>query len=207
MSLKRTDLALWSLDARRRTDHLPARRGEVLQRAAGNGRLRAAQGADRRAAGQAARRSSLRGSTRPTTWRTGRTATVRNAELGQLLRFYLGRAVRHGTMRAGCGGRGRMAAGKPRPRQVPAAVHPDRPHLRPVRARGRAPRPTAGSSITGSGANLIEELLEAMPTDAVLAAEAAAMSTSPTMSTAGRHRCHELAEAAFRAPDRRSRDP
>ena len=33
------------------------------------------------------------------------------------------------------------------------------------------------------GRDLIEELLEAIPTDAVLAAEAAAMSISPTMST------------------------
>ena len=98
MSLKRTDLALWSLDARRRL--ITCRLVEVkcyssLPGTGGYEQLK------ERIAGQLANSEEILASRfDPAHGLADRPdRTVRNAELGQLLRFYLGRAVRHGTMR------------------------------------------------------------------------------------------------------------
>ena len=102
VSLKRTDLALWNLDARRRL--ITCRLVEVkcyssLPGAVGYEQLK------ERIAGQlgnseeilAARFDPAHGlADRPD-------RTVRNAELGQLLRFYLGRADQARHHAPGCG--------------------------------------------------------------------------------------------------------
>ena len=204
VSLKRTDLALWSLDARRRL--ITCRLVEVkcyssLPGAVGYEQLK------ERIAGQlenseeilAARFDPARGlADRPD-------RTVRNAELGQLLRFYLGRAIRHGTMHPDAAREaewllGNLDRGKYQIRFTRTGLIFD------LAGEGMSSEVDGGVEYHRIGRNLIEELLEAIPTDAVLAAETAAMSTSPTMSTLDAS-LPRLAKAAFRALDRDHQTP
>ena len=98
VSLQRTDLALWSLDAAAPGDHLPPRRGEVLQRLRGDSGF--SQLRERIAAQLRTSESVLAARFDPAAGISDRPdRTVRNAELAGLLRFYLGRAVRHHVMR------------------------------------------------------------------------------------------------------------
>jgi hypothetical protein len=204
VSLKRTDLALWSLDAQRRL--ITCRLVEVkcyssLPGAVGYEQLK------ERIAGQL--RSSeeiLAARFDPAHDLADRPdRTVRNAELGQLLRFYLGRAIRHGTMRPDAAREaewllGNLDRGKYQIRFTRTGLIFD------MAGEGMSSEADGGVEYHRIGRNLIEELLEAIPTDAVLAAEVKAISTSPTMSTLDAS-LPRLAEAAFRAPDRDHETP
>lgn len=204
VSLQRTDLALWSLDARRRS--ITCRLVEVkcyssLPGAVGYEQLK------ERIAGQL--RSSediLAARFDPAHDLTDRPdRTVRNAELGQLLRFYLGRAIRHGTMRQDAAGEaewllGNLDRGKYQMRFTRTGLIFD------LAGEGTSSEADDGVEYHRIGRDLIEELLEAIPTDPLLAAGAPAMSTSPTMSTLDAS-LPRLAQAAFRAPDRDHETP
>ena len=149
----------------------------------------------------AASRYSPSTSTRPTTSRTGRTArSGTRSSRGCSASTWDGRS---GTARC-------APTPPPRPngcsaistRQIPAAVHPDRPDLRPVAARGSARRARRRVEYHRIGRDLIEELLDAIPTDPVLAAAAAAAPRASSLDVS----LPKLADAAFRAPRPESRD-
>ena len=184
-------------------DHLPPRRGEVLQRGA---RGRPASSSSRCGSPTQLARSQevlASGSTRPTALADRPDRAVRNAELAGLLRFYLGPGgpARDDARRRG--GRGRMAAREPRQRPLPAAVHPHRPDLRPVGRGGRARRRKAGSSTTGSGATSSRSCSRRCRPIRVLAAEGAALVSLSSLDVS----LPRLADAAFRAPERSHETP
>lgn len=204
VSLKRTDLALWGLDARRRL--ITCRLVEVkcyssLPGTAGYEQLK------ERIAGQLSNSEEILATRfdpdhdladRPD-------RTVRNAELGQLLRFYLGRAIRHKTMRPDAAREaewllGNLDRGKYQMRFTRTGLIFD------LAGEGTSSEVDGGVEYHRIGRDLIEELLGAIPTDAVLAAEADAMTTSPTMSALDAS-LPRLVEAAFRAPDRDHETP
>ena len=200
--LQRTDLALWTLDARRRT--ITCRLVEVKCYSAVRGviRLRAAKGADRRRSWHAASRCSASASTRPPRLADRPDRAVRNAELAGLLRFYLGRAVRHDDARRRRR-RGRLAAREPGQRSVPAPVHQDRSDLRPVR---------------GTGRNLVRGRRDRVPPDRARPHRGAAGRRCPPIPCwpprAQRRALSsldvslpKLADAAFRAPDAEHETP
>ena len=132
--------------------------------APGRVRLRAARGADRRHSWHAASQCSAARFDPAPGLADRPDRAVRNAELAGLLRFYLGRAVRHDacaptppTRPNGCSAT--WTGG------IPAAVHPDRSHLRPVRGTGELSSEDGGVEYHRIGRDLIEELLDALPTD------------------------------------------
>jgi hypothetical protein len=198
VSLQRTDLALWSLDAQRRT--ITCRLVEVkcssgLRGTSGYEQLKA------RITTQLARSETVLAEhfdpARTVPDRPDR--TVCNAELAALLRFYLGRAVRHGTMRADASGEAEWLLSHLdigyRMRFTRTGLIFD------LAGRGTSAELDGGVEYYRIGRDLIGELLEAMPTDPVLAA-----GTSPTVSELSVS-LPRLAEAAFRAPGRTHQTP
>ena len=189
-------------------DHLPARRGEVLQRSArecpASSQL---QDADRRRSWRAARRCSASGSTRPLEMADRPDRAVRNAELAGMLRFYLGPGGTAPDDARRCRRRGRVAARQSGQAGVPAPVHQDRSHLRPVRHGGRARPSEGGVEYHRIGRDLIEELLDAMPTDPAPGRRGRSARALSSLDVS----LPRLADAAFRAPDavvtRRRRSP
>ena len=204
VSLKRTDLALWSLDARRRL--ITCRLVEVKCYSSLPGTVGYEQFKERIAGQLRNSEEILAARFNPAHDLADRPdRAVRNAELGQLLRFYLGRAVRHGTMRQDAAHEaewllGNLDRGKYQMRFTRTGLIFD------LAGEGTSSEADGGVEYHRIGRNLIEELLEAIPTDAVLAAEAAAISTSATMSTVDAS-LPRLAEAAFRDPDRDHEPP
>jgi len=200
VSLQRTDLALWSLDAQRRT--LTCRLVEVKCYSA----VRGVSGYEQlksRISEQLARSESVLAErfdpARDLGDRPDR--AVRNAELAGLLRFYLGRAVRHGTMRDDAA----------REAEWLLANLDTRPYqLRFTRTglifdlsgTGESSSVEGGIEYRRIGRDLMEDLLEAMPTDAVLAAKGMAPTVSSLDVSLAR-----VADAAFRAPQRSHETP
>jgi hypothetical protein len=195
VSLQRTDLALWSLDAQRRT--ITCRLVEVKCYSA----VRGVSGFEQlksRIAEQLARSESVLAQrfdpTRDLGDRPDR--AVRNAELAALLRFYLGRAVRHGTMHADAAHEADWLL---------ANLDIARYKLRFTRTglifdlsgTGESLSVEGGIEYRRIGRDLMEGLLEAMPTDAVLAAKG----TSPTVSSLDVSLARVF-DAAFRPPRR-----
>jgi hypothetical protein len=200
VSLQRTDLALWSLDAQRRT--ITCRLVEVkcysaVRRVSGFEQLKS------RIAEQLARSESVLAQRfdpdRDLGDRPDR--SVRNAELAALLRFYLGRAVRHGTMHADAAHEARWLL---------ANLDTGRYQMRFTRTGlifdlsgvGESVSEEGGIEYRRIGRDHMEDLLEAMPTDAVLAAKG----TAPTVSSLDVSLAR-VADAAFRAPRRSHETP
>lgn len=200
VSLERTDLALWSLEAQRRT--ITCRLVEVKCYSAVRG-MSGFEQLKSRIAEQLARSEAVLAQrfnpARDLGDRPDR--AVRNAELAALLRFYLGRAVRHGTMR----GEAAYEA-----EWLLANLDTGRYQLRFTRTglifdlsgSGESFSVEGGIEYRRIGRDLMEDLLEAMPTDAVLAAEG----TSPTVSSLDVSLAR-VADAAFRAPRRSHETP
>ena len=200
VSLQRTDLALWSLDATRRI--ITCRLVEVKCYSA----VRGVSGFEQlksRIADQLARSESVLAQRFDPARELGDRPdrAVRNAELAGLLRFYLGRAVRHGTVRTDVA----------READWLLANLDTRPYqLRFTRTGlvfdlsgvGENLSVEGGIEYRRIGRDLMEDLLEAMPTDAVLAAKAAA----PTVSSLDTSLA-KVADAAFRAPRRSHETP
>lgn len=204
VSLKRTDLALWSLDARRRL--ITCRLVEVKCYSSLPGTVGYEQ-LKERIAGQLRNSEEILASrfdpAHDLADRPDR--TVRNAELGQLLRFYLGRAIRHGTVRKDAASEAEWLLGnldrtKYQMRFTRTGLIFD------LAGEGTSSEGDGGIEYHRIGRNLIEELLEALPTDAALATGTQATTTSATMSTLDAT-LPRLAEAAFRAPGREHETP
>ena len=161
-----------------------------------------APGADRGAAEHAASRCS-RAHFDPAAGIADRPdRAVRNAELAGLLRFYLGRAVRHDVMRDDAAAEaewmlGNLDSGGYRLRFTQTGLIFDL-----SADRDRLVVPKSGVEYHRIGRDLIEELLDALPTDPVLAAKGDGPSAS-TLDVS----LPKLADAAFRAPDRSHETP
>jgi hypothetical protein len=200
VSLQRTDLALWSLDARRRT--ITCRLVEVKCYSAVRGGSVFEQLQDRIATQLRRSESVLAAHFDPADGIADRPdRTVRNAELAGLLRFYLGRAVRHGTMRSDAAAEaewllGNLDSGGYRLQFTRTGLIFD------LSATGVSSSAESGIEYHRIGRDLIEELLEALPTDPVLAASSAAPDVSSVDVS-----LPKLADAAFRAPERSHETP
>ena len=201
VSLQRTDLALWSLDAQAPGDHLPPRRGEVLQRPAGRLRVRASSGSGSRRNCARASRCWPRASTRRPGSPTGRTVRYATRSWPGCCGSTWG--GRCGTCHASATRRdeAEWMLGNLDKRQVPAAVHAYWSHLRPVRGRDlpadgrrrcRIPPDRAGPDRGTAGGAAYRSLL---------AADGAASSSGQQWHS----RSPKLPKAAFRAPDRSMR--
>ena len=200
VSLQRTDLALWSLDALRRT--ITCRLVEVKCYSA----VRGAAGIEQlksRIAAQLARSQDVLAerfdSARELGDRPDR--AVRNAELAALLRFYLERAVRHGTIHSDVADEAAWLLGNldGRPYQLQFT---NTGLIFDLSGTGENSSAEDGIEYHRIGRDLIEELLSAMPTDPLLSAEAGAASLSSLDASLPR-----LADAAFRAPVRSHETP
>jgi hypothetical protein len=200
VSLQRTDLALWSLDARRRT--ITCRLIEVKCYSAVRGASGFEQLQDRIATQLRRSESVLAAYFDPAAGSADRPdRAVRNAELARLLRFYLGRAVRHGMMRSDAAAEAEWLLG-----------NLDRGGYRLQFTRTGLIFDLSGAGVTSSavggieyhriGRNLIEELLEALPTDPVLAT-----ASVPTDVSSLDVSLPKLVDAAFRAPQRSHETP
>ena len=99
--------------------------------------------------------------------------TVRNAELAGLLRFYLGRAVRHDVMRDDAADEAEWMLGSLDKVGVPAAVHEVPVSSSTCPREGPQSSSEDGVEYHQIGRDLIEELLDALPTDPFLAAKGA----------------------------------
>ena len=200
VSLRRTDLALWSLDAGRRT--ITCRLVEVKCHNAVRGVSAFEELKDRIAAQLRRSESVLAAHFDPARELADRPdRTVRNAELAQLLGFYLGRAVRHGTMRADAAAEaewllGNLDSGGYRLQFTRTGLIFD------LSGRGTSSSAEGGVEYHRIGRDFIEDLLDAMPTDPVLAAEGAAPPVSSLDVS-----LPKLADAAFRAPERNHETP
>ena len=200
VSLQRTDLALWSLDARRRT--ITCRLVEVKCYSAVRGASVFEQLQDRIATQLRRSESVLAAHFDPADGIADRPdRTVRNAELAGLLRFYLGRAVRHGTMRSDAAAEaewllGNLDSGGYRLQFTRTGLIFD------LSATGVSSSAESDIEYHRIGRDLIEELLEALPTDPVLAASRAAPDVSSVDVS-----LPKLADAAFRAPERSHETP
>lgn len=200
VSLQRTDLALWSLDARRRT--ITCRLVEVkcyseLRGVAGFEQLKS------RIAAQLGRSETVLADRFDPAREMGDRPdrAVRNAELAGLLRFYLDRAVRHGTMRGDAADEagwllGNLDGGRYQLRFTRTGLIFD------LSGTGESSSAESGIEYHRIGRDLIEDLLEAMPTDPLLAAADTARSLSTIDVSLPR-----LADAAFRAPARSHETP
>lgn len=201
VSLQRTDLALWSLDTRRR--EITCRLVEVKCYRGLRGDFGFSQLRERIA-------SQLRTSELVLAARFGPAAgtsdrpdrTVRNAELAGLLRFYMGRAVRHHAMLRDAADEAEWMLGN---------LDKGRYGLRFTRtglifdlsADGTSPPMVEdGVEYHRIGRDLIEDLLESLSTDPLLAAG----SSEPSGSNRGIS-SPKLTKAAFRAPDRSYETP
>jgi hypothetical protein len=200
VSLQRTDLALWNLDARRRT--ITCRLVEVKCYSSLHGASGFEQLQDR-ITGQLSRSESvLRGHFDPAISVSDRPdRAVRNAELAQLLRFYLGRAVRHGTMRSDAAAEaewllGNLDGGGYRLQFTRTGLVFD------LSGKGASSSAENGVEYHRVGRDLIEDLLSALSTDPVLAA----VGKAPTVSSLDVS-LPKLADAAFRAPERSHETP
>lgn len=197
-SLQRTDLALWSLDAARM--EITCRLVEVkcygdLRGESGFSQLR------ERIAAQLSRSESVLarrfGPGAGNSERPDR--AVRNAELAGLLRFYLGRARRHGVMGEDPADEAEWMLGNLDKRGY--GLRFTRTGLIfDLGSDGTTPPLTEdGVEYHRIGRDLIVELLEALSTDALLAAGDSAPSATVSVP--------KLPEAAFRAPERSHETP
>ena len=198
-SLQRTDLALWSLDARRRT--ITCRLVEVKCYSAVRGTAEFEQLRDRIAAQLARSESVIATNFDPVAGIADRPdRTVRNAELAGLLGFYLGRATRHGTMRGDAADEAswllRNLDGGYRLQFTRTGLIFD------LSGSGVSSSVEEGIEYHRIGRDLVEALLEAMPTDPVLAAEGATTTVSSHDVS-----LPQLTDAAFRAPERSHATP
>ena len=200
VSLHRTDLALWSLDARRRI--ITCRLVEVKCYSA----VRGVSGFEQlktRIAEQLARSESVLADrfdpARELADRPDR--AVRNAELAGLLRFYLGRAVRHGVMRGDAAKEaswllGNLDSGGYRLRFTRSGLIFD------LSGTGDSLATEGGIEYHRIGRDRIEGLLTAMPTDPVLAAGGGTPTVSSLAITLPKR-----SAAAFLAPERSHETP
>jgi hypothetical protein len=195
VSLQRTDLALWSLDAQRRV--ITCRLVEVKCYSAVRGDSGYEHLRDRVAAQLSRSETVLAERFDPASEVADRPdRAVRNAELASLLRFYLGRAVRHGMIRDDAASEAGWLLS-----------HLDDNTYRMAFTRtglvfdlsgtGTSSDSVGGVEYHRIGQDLIVELLEAIPTDAVLAAHR----TGPTLDGL-RVSLPRLDDVAFRAPER-----
>ena len=199
-SLKRTDLALWSLDAARRT--ITCRLVEVKCYS----ELRGASGFEdlkSKIAQQLARSQEvLRERFDPALELRDRPdRAVRNAELAGMLRFYLDRAVRHRTMRGDAADEadwllGNLDGGSFRLEFTKTGLIFD------LSGTGGSASADGGVEYHRIGRDLIEELLAALPTDPLLAAAAGARTLSSLDVSLPR-----LAHTAFRESARSHETP
>jgi len=199
-SLKRTDLALWSLDANRRT--ITCRLVEVKCYSDLHG-LSGFEDLKSRIAQQLARSQEvLRERFDPVLELRDRPdRAVRNAELSGMLRFYLDRAVRHQTMRSDAADEanwllGNLDSGPYRLEFTKTGLIFD------LSGKGEGSSVTDGVEYHRVGRELVEELLAVLPTDPLLAAEDRARSLSSFGLSLPR-----LADAAFREPVRSHQTP
>lgn len=199
-SLKRTDLALWSLDAIRRT--ITCRLVEVkcyreVRGVAGFEDLKS------KIAQQLARSQEvLRERFDPARELRDRPdRAVRNAELAGMLRFYLDRAVRHQTMRGDAADEaswllGNLDGGPYRLEFTKTGLIFD------LSGTGESSSADGGVEYHRIGRDLIEELLAVLPTDPLLAVEDRVRSLNSLNVSLPR-----LADAAFREPPRSHETP
>ena len=200
VSLKRTDLALWSLDARRRT--ITCRLVEVKCYSEVRG-VSVFEQLKSRIAEQLARSQEVLRERFDPAPELGDVPdrAVRNAEFAGMLRFYLYRAVRHQTMRGDAADEaswllGNLDGGPYRLQFTKTGLIFD------LSGTGESSSADSGIEYHRIGRDLIEELLAAMPTDPLLAAEDAALSLGSLDVSLPR-----LADAAFRAPARSHETP
>ena len=195
VSLQRTDLALWSLDARRRT--ITCRLVEVKCYSEVRGAVGIEQLKSRIAAQLARSQGVLAEQFDPARELGDRPdRAVQNAELAVLLRFYLERAVRHGTIRPDAADEaawllGNLDGGPYQLRFTRTGLIFD------LSGTGENSSAEGGIEYHRIGRDLIKELLGAMPTDPLLSAEVSAASLNSLNVSLSR-----LAAAAFRAPAR-----
>ena len=200
VSLKRTDLALWSFDSRRRT--ITCRLVEVKCYSEVRG-VSAFESLKLRIAEQLTRSQEvLRERFDPALELGDRPdRAVRNAELAGMLLFYLDRAVRHQTMRGDAADEaswllGNLDSGSYQLQFTRTGLIFD------LSGTGESSSSDGGVEYHRIGRDLIEELLAAMPTDPLLAAEDAARSLGSLDVSLPR-----LVDAAFRAPARSHETP
>ncbi len=196
--MKRTDLALLSLDARRRT--ITCRLVEVKCYGSLEG-LSAYEQLKSHMIEQIDRSQTvLAEHFDPHRSRPDRPdRAVRNAELATLLHFYVGRAVRHGTMRPDAAAEARWLLDR-----LDAGYRLEFTRtglIFDLSGRGTGSEHEAGVEFHRIGRDLAEELLDAVPTDQVPAAERASSLSSLDLTVPRLH------EAAFRAPARRHDTP
>lgn len=199
VGLQRTDLALFSLDARRRT--ITCRLVEVKCYSS-LGNLSVYEDLKNRMTGQLDQSAKVLAEhfdphrTQPD--RPDR--VVRNADLAALLRFYLGRAVRYQTMRADAAGEARWLLA-----QLDRGYRLEFTRTGLVfdlGGKGTSSESEGGIEFHRIGRDLAEELIEAIPTDAILAAGRTVASL--TSESLGRLdlTLPRLADAVFRSPVR-----
>lgn len=199
-SLKRTDLALWSLDAIRRT--ITCRLVEVkchsgVRGAAGFEELKST------IAAQLARSQEVVRERFDPVFEIGDRPdrAVRNAELAGMLRFYLDRAVRHGTMRRDAADEaswllGNLDGNPFRLQFTKTGLIFD------LSGTGESSSADGGIEYHRIGRDLIEDLLAAVPIDPLVAAEDQVRSLGSLDVSLPR-----LPDAAFRAPARSHETP
>ncbi|REE95773.1 methylation-associated defense system ATP-binding protein MAD8 [Thermomonospora umbrina] len=198
VSLKRTDLALLSLDAGRRT--ITCRLVEVKCYSSLGG-LSAYEQLKAEMLEQLARsRTVLKEHFDPRLNEPDRPdRAVRNAELATLLHFYVGRAVRYGTMHAQVAGEARWLLDR-----LDAGYVLDFKRIGLIfdlSGTGASTDHEAGVEFHRIGRDLVEELLEAIPTDPVLAVEGTTTLSGLDLTVPRLH------DAAFRAPSRSHETP
>jgi hypothetical protein len=199
-NLKRTDLALWSLDAARRT--ITCRLVEVKCYSDVRG-VSGFEDLKSRVAQQLARSQEvLREWFDPAMELRDRPdRALRNAELAGMLRFYLDRAVRHQTMDDDAAAEanwllGNLDAGPYRLEFTKTGLVFD------LSGTGENSTVDGGVEYHRIGRDLIEELLAALPTDPLLAPQDRARSLSSLGVSLPR-----LTDAAFREPARSHETP
>ena len=201
VGLQRTDLALFDLDARRRT--ITCRLVEVKCYSS-VGDLAAYQRLKDRITQQLEHSEKVLAEhfdphrTQPD--RPDR--PVKNAELAALLRYYLERALRHGNMRADAAEEARWMLGRLdegyRLEFTRAGLIFD------LTGKGTEVEIEGGLEYHRIGRELVEELIGAIPTDPILAGRAGETAASRTSATLAHVdlTLPRLSEAAFRAPAR-----
>ncbi|RKS78817.1 hypothetical protein BZB76_0251 [Actinomadura pelletieri DSM 43383] len=192
VSLKRTDLALLSLDARRRT--ITCRLVEVKCYSTLGGLAAYEQLKNRMIEQLDCSQTVLAEHFDPHRESPDRPdRAVRNAELAAMLRFYVGRAVRHRTMRPDAAVEARWLLDR---LDAGYRLQFTRTGLIfDLSGKGTSSEFEAGVEFHRIGRNLAEELLDSVPTDPVLpAAESTLSGLDLTMP--------RLPDAAFRAPVR-----
>ncbi|SFO15534.1 DNA helicase HerA, contains HAS-barrel and ATPase domains [Actinomadura madurae] len=192
VSLKRTDLALLSLDARRRT--ITCRLVEVKCYSTLSGLAAYEQLKSRMIEQLDGSQTVLAEHFDPHRENPDRPdRAVRNAELGAMLRFYVGRAVRHRTMRPDAAAEARWLLDR-----LDAGYRLDFTRtglIFDLSGRGTSSEFEAGVEFHRIGRNLAEELLDSVPKDPVLP-------TTETTLSGLDLTMPRLSDAAFRAPAR-----